>query len=103
MDLTLTAGQVSVGRNFVAFQKIGVEGLNYVFLISLLCVCMCACDCVAGLRGAPGYSLDQAHHLPIEMDSLIGGFEKRTVCFVTLDIVKYNFAKLNFKTLPFQL
>lgn len=25
-----------------------------------------------GLRGAPGYSLDQAHHLPIEMDPLIG-------------------------------
>uniref|UniRef100_A0A8C7ZYI0 Neurobeachin n=1 Tax=Oryzias sinensis TaxID=183150 RepID=A0A8C7ZYI0_9TELE len=24
-----------------------------------------------GLRGAPGYSLDQAHHLPIEMDSVI--------------------------------
>ncbi|XP_053728334.1 neurobeachin isoform X1 [Synchiropus splendidus] len=24
-----------------------------------------------GLRGAPGYSLEQAHHLPIEMDSLI--------------------------------
>ncbi|XP_077015132.1 neurobeachin isoform X3 [Tamandua tetradactyla] len=24
-----------------------------------------------GLRGAPGYSLDQAHHLPIEMDPLI--------------------------------
>lgn len=26
----------------------------------------------AGLRGAPGYSLEQAHHLPIEMDPLIG-------------------------------
>lgn len=25
-----------------------------------------------GLRGAPGYSLEQAHHLPIEMDSLVG-------------------------------
>ena len=25
-----------------------------------------------GLRGAPGYSLEQAHHLPIEMDPLIG-------------------------------
>nr|XP_057936361.1 neurobeachin-like isoform X5 [Doryrhamphus excisus] len=25
----------------------------------------------AGLRGAPGYSLEQAHHLPIEMDPLI--------------------------------
>lgn len=25
-----------------------------------------------GLRGAPGYSLEQAHYLPIEMDSLIG-------------------------------
>lgn len=37
------------------------------------------CVRVAGLRGAPGYSLDQAHHLPIEMDSLIGGFEKHTV------------------------
>lgn len=24
------------------------------------------------MRGAPGYSLDQAHHLPIEMDPLIG-------------------------------
>ncbi|KAL4838323.1 hypothetical protein H8958_009003 [Nasalis larvatus] len=27
-----------------------------------------------GLRGAPGYSLDQAHHLPIEMDPLIGDY-----------------------------
>ncbi len=27
-----------------------------------------------GLRGAPGYSLEQSHHLPIEMDSLIGEF-----------------------------
>lgn len=26
----------------------------------------------SGLRGAPGYSLEQAHHLPIEMDPLIG-------------------------------
>lgn len=25
-----------------------------------------------GLRGAPGYSLEQAHHLPIEMDTLVG-------------------------------
>lgn len=25
-----------------------------------------------GLRGAPGYSLEQAHHLPIEMDPLVG-------------------------------
>ncbi|CAL8349214.1 unnamed protein product [Arctogadus glacialis] len=25
----------------------------------------------AGVRGAPGYSLEQAHHLPIEMDALI--------------------------------
>ncbi|KAM6178631.1 neurobeachin isoform 2-T2 [Rhynchocyon petersi] len=33
-----------------------------------------------GLRGAPGYSLDQAHHLPIEMDPLIAnnsGVSKR--------------------------
>lgn len=73
MDLTLTAGQVSVGRNLVVFGNNG-SGWFDVFLISLLCVCVC----VAGLRGAPGYSLDQAHHLPIEMDSLIGGFEKRT-------------------------
>lgn len=28
----------------------------------------------AGLRGAPGYSLEQAHHLPIEMDPLIGEY-----------------------------
>ncbi|KAG7263313.1 hypothetical protein CRUP_012286 [Coryphaenoides rupestris] len=27
-----------------------------------------------GLRGAPGYSLEQAHHLPIEMDPLIGDY-----------------------------
>ncbi|CAL8333683.1 unnamed protein product [Boreogadus saida] len=27
----------------------------------------------AGVRGAPGYSLEQAHHLPIEMDALIAG------------------------------
>lgn len=27
---------------------------------------------LSGLRGAPGYSLEQAHHLPIEMDPLIG-------------------------------
>lgn len=34
-----------------------------------LCVSSC---CNPGLRGAPGYSLEQAHHLPIEMDSLVG-------------------------------
>lgn len=28
----------------------------------------------SGLRGAPGYSLEQAHHLPIEMDPLIGQY-----------------------------
>ncbi|XP_071379674.1 neurobeachin isoform X5 [Centroberyx affinis] len=35
-----------------------------------------------GLRGAPGYSLEQAHHLPIEMDSLIAnnsGSNKRQI------------------------
>ncbi|KAM7399045.1 hypothetical protein PAMP_018339 [Pampus punctatissimus] len=34
------------------------------------------------LRGAPGYSLEQAHHLPIEMDSLIAnntGSNKRQI------------------------
>lgn len=31
-----------------------------------------------GLRGAPGYSLDQAHHLPIEMDPLIGMLTRKT-------------------------
>ncbi|MEQ2157896.1 hypothetical protein GOODEAATRI_006540, partial [Goodea atripinnis] len=30
-----------------------------------------------GLRGAPGYSLEQAHHLPIEMDPLIA-YDQRT-------------------------
>lgn len=45
-------------------------------------VCMYGCVSTAvcnvwslnpsGLRGAPGYSLEQAHHLPIEMDPLIG-------------------------------
>lgn len=33
---------------------------------------MCYCYDLSGLRGAPGYSLEQAHHLPIEMDPLIG-------------------------------
>nr|XP_061811916.1 neurobeachin-like [Nerophis lumbriciformis] len=35
-----------------------------------------------GLRGAPGYSLEQAHHLPIEMDPLIansGASNKRQI------------------------
>ncbi|KAM6987921.1 neurobeachin [Tautogolabrus adspersus] len=35
-----------------------------------------------GLRGAPGYSLEQAHHLPIEMDSLVAnstGSNKRQI------------------------
>ncbi|KAM4627885.1 neurobeachin-like isoform 2-T2 [Polymixia lowei] len=35
-----------------------------------------------GLRGAPGYSLEQAHHLPIEMDPLIAnnsGSNKRQI------------------------
>eukprot|EP00064_Thunnus_orientalis_P000009 superscaffoldBa00000001_g9 len=35
-----------------------------------------------GLRGAPGYSLEQAHYLPIEMDSLIAnntGSNKRQI------------------------
>ncbi|CAJ1065088.1 neurobeachin [Xyrichtys novacula] len=35
-----------------------------------------------GLRGAPGYSLEQAHHLPIEMDSLAAnstGSNKRQI------------------------
>lgn len=47
------------------------------------CVRTCSCDRLndsfpyislseSGLRGAPGYSLEQAHHLPIEMDSLVG-------------------------------
>lgn len=38
---------------------------------SLTQFCMYSC-LNGGLRGAPGYSLDQAHHLPIEMDSLVG-------------------------------
>lgn len=33
------------------------------------------CVFVTGLRGAPGYSLEQAHHLPIEMDSVIGEYK----------------------------
>ncbi|XP_068570905.1 neurobeachin isoform X3 [Cebidichthys violaceus] len=35
-----------------------------------------------GLRGAPGYSLEQAHHLPIEMDALVAnntGSNKRQI------------------------
>ncbi|XP_068440668.1 neurobeachin isoform X1 [Clinocottus analis] len=35
-----------------------------------------------GLRGAPGYSIEQAHHLPIEMDSLVAnstGSNKRQI------------------------
>uniref|UniRef100_A0A665VDL2 Neurobeachin n=1 Tax=Echeneis naucrates TaxID=173247 RepID=A0A665VDL2_ECHNA len=35
-----------------------------------------------GLRGAPGYSLEQAHHLPIEIDSLVAnntGSNKRQI------------------------
>ncbi|XP_047247715.1 neurobeachin isoform X3 [Girardinichthys multiradiatus] len=35
-----------------------------------------------GLRGAPGYSLEQAHHLPIEMDTLVAnntGSNKRQI------------------------
>lgn len=38
---------------------------------------------LSGLRGAPGYSLEQAHHLPIEMDPLIGQcMESSTAYFV---------------------
>lgn len=37
-----------------------------------MCVIIYFFFILSGLRGAPGYSLEQAHHLPIEMDPLIG-------------------------------
>uniref|UniRef100_A0A4W4FTK9 Neurobeachin n=1 Tax=Electrophorus electricus TaxID=8005 RepID=A0A4W4FTK9_ELEEL len=46
-----------------------------------------------GLRGAPGYSLDQAHHLPIEMDSLIAnhaGTTKRQITDLVNQSVQIN-------------
>ena len=39
----------------------------------------------SGLRGAPGYSLDQAHHLPIEMDPLIG-----MLTYPLLSVIKHH-------------
>ncbi|XP_057206773.1 neurobeachin isoform X2 [Triplophysa rosa] len=46
-----------------------------------------------GLRGAPGYSLDQAHHLPIEMDSLIAnnsGTNKRQITDLVDQSIQIN-------------
>ncbi|CAH2225077.1 neurobeachin isoform X2 [Pelobates cultripes] len=46
-----------------------------------------------GLRGAPGYSLDQAHHLPIEMDSLIAnnsGVSKRQITDLVDQSIQIN-------------
>ncbi|OCT96018.1 hypothetical protein XELAEV_18013708mg [Xenopus laevis] len=46
-----------------------------------------------GLRGAPGYSLDQAHHLPIEMDSLIAnnsGASKRQITDLVDQSIQIN-------------
>ncbi|XP_069826022.1 neurobeachin isoform X6 [Dendropsophus ebraccatus] len=46
-----------------------------------------------GLRGAPGYSLDQAHHLPIEMDSLIAnnsGVNKRQITDLVDQSIQIN-------------
>lgn len=42
------------------FVRMCLRVINFFFFI------------LSGLRGAPGYSLEQAHHLPIEMDPLIG-------------------------------
>ncbi|KAF6084574.1 neurobeachin [Phyllostomus discolor] len=46
-----------------------------------------------GLRGAPGYSLDQAHHLPIEMDPLIAnnsGVGKRQITDLVDQSIQIN-------------
>ncbi|KAM7111232.1 neurobeachin isoform 1-T1 [Molossus nigricans] len=46
-----------------------------------------------GLRGAPGYSLDQAHHLPIEMDPLIAnnsGVSKRQITDLVDQSIQIN-------------
>ncbi|XP_016123532.1 neurobeachin-like [Sinocyclocheilus grahami] len=46
-----------------------------------------------GLRGAPGYSLEQAHHLPIEMDSLIAnnsGTNKRQITDLVDQSIQIN-------------
>lgn len=63
-------------------RRINAEFASELSLCSIdLClfagVCLCGVHfCLfyplSGLRGAPGYSLEQAHHLPIEMDPLIG-------------------------------
>uniref|UniRef100_A0A8K9XM46 Neurobeachin n=1 Tax=Oncorhynchus mykiss TaxID=8022 RepID=A0A8K9XM46_ONCMY len=46
-----------------------------------------------GLRGAPGYSLEQAHHLPIEMDPLIAnnsGVSKRQITDLVDQSIQIN-------------
>ncbi|KAG7224561.1 hypothetical protein INR49_011313 [Caranx melampygus] len=46
-----------------------------------------------GLRGAPGYSLEQAHHLPIEMDPLIAnnsGVNKRQITDLVDQSIQIN-------------
>ncbi|XP_077360687.1 neurobeachin a isoform X17 [Festucalex cinctus] len=46
-----------------------------------------------GLRGAPGYSLEQAHHLPIEMDPLIAnnsGTNKRQITDLVDQSIQIN-------------
>ncbi|XP_063059169.1 neurobeachin a [Engraulis encrasicolus] len=46
-----------------------------------------------GLRGAPGYSLEQAHHLPIEMDPLIAnnsGINKRQITDLVDQSIQIN-------------
>ncbi|XP_048836675.1 neurobeachin [Brienomyrus brachyistius] len=46
-----------------------------------------------GLRGAPGYSLEQAHHLPIEMDPLIAnnsGMNKRQITDLVDQSIQIN-------------
>nr|XP_029504947.1 neurobeachin-like [Oncorhynchus nerka] len=46
-----------------------------------------------GLRGAPGYSLEQAHHLPIEMDPLIAnntGNNKRQITDLVDQSIQIN-------------
>uniref|UniRef100_A0A8B9LLK4 Neurobeachin b n=1 Tax=Astyanax mexicanus TaxID=7994 RepID=A0A8B9LLK4_ASTMX len=46
-----------------------------------------------GLRGAPGYSLEQSHHLPIEMDSLIAnnaGTNKRQITDLVDQSIQIN-------------
>ncbi|XP_077064158.1 neurobeachin isoform X5 [Siphateles boraxobius] len=46
-----------------------------------------------GLRGAPGYSLEQAHHLPIEMDSVIAnnsGTNKRQITDLVDQSIQIN-------------